>query len=52
MIQLTNGGLAATIHEKGAELQSLQLNGLEYIWQANAAYWAKHSPVLFPIILY
>src|SRR5882672_4235690 len=50
MIQLTNGGLAATIHEKGAELQSLQLNGLEYIWQANAAYWAKHSPVLFPIV--
>ena len=50
MIQLANGGLAATIHEKGAELQSLQLNGLEYIWQANAAYWAKHSPVLFPIV--
>lgn len=50
MIQLTNDNLAVTINEKGAELQSLQLNNLEYLWQANAAYWPKHSPVLFPIV--
>jgi len=50
MIQLTNGDLAVSIQEKGAELQSLQLNGLEYLWQANAAHWSKHSPVLFPIV--
>ena len=50
MIQLTSDSVAVTINEKGAELQSLQLNGLEYLWQANAAYWPKHSPVLFPIV--
>jgi galactose mutarotase-like enzyme len=50
MIQLTNGKLAVAINEKGAELQSIRLNDLEYLWQANAAHWAKHSPVLFPIV--
>ncbi|MDQ2863323.1 MAG: aldose 1-epimerase family protein, partial [Bacteroidota bacterium] len=50
MITLSNEYLTVTIHEKGAELQSLQLNGLEYLWQADAKYWSKHSPVLFPIV--
>jgi galactose mutarotase-like enzyme len=50
MIQLTNDKLSVTINEKGAELQSVQLNGIEYLWQADAAYWGKHSPVLFPIV--
>ncbi len=50
MIQVSNDKLAVTIHEKGAELQSVQLNGIEYLWQADAKYWGKHSPVLFPIV--
>jgi galactose mutarotase-like enzyme len=50
MIQISSDKLAVTINEKGAELQSIQLNGLEYLWQAGAAYWPKHSPVLFPIV--
>ncbi|HEY1869481.1 MAG TPA: aldose 1-epimerase family protein [Chitinophagaceae bacterium] len=50
MIQLTNEKLAVAINEKGAELQSIRLNDLEYLWQANAAHWAKHSPILFPIV--
>jgi len=50
MIQLKNKELAVNINEKGAELQSVQLNEVEYLWQANAAYWGKHAPVLFPII--
>ncbi len=50
MISLTNNRLSVTINEKGAELQSIQLDGLEYLWQANGAYWGKHSPVLFPIV--
>ncbi|MEO6327484.1 MAG: aldose 1-epimerase family protein, partial [Ginsengibacter sp.] len=32
-----------------AELQSLQYNGLEYLWQALAS-WPQHSPVLFPFV--
>lgn len=50
MIQITNKRLSATIDEKGAELQSIQLNGVEYLWQAHEKYWGKHSPVLFPIV--
>jgi len=50
MIQIKNDHLAVAISEKGAELQSIQLNALEYLWQADPNYWAKHSPVLFPII--
>ncbi|HEY5367504.1 MAG TPA: aldose 1-epimerase family protein [Hanamia sp.] len=50
MIQLSNKDLSIRINEKGAELQSINYYGLEYLWQADAKYWAKHSPVLFPIV--
>ncbi|MEO9021238.1 MAG: aldose 1-epimerase family protein [Ginsengibacter sp.] len=50
MIQIKNDHLVVTISEKGAELQSIQLNALEYLWQADSNYWGKHAPVLFPII--
>lgn len=50
MIQLQNDSLSVTISEKGAELQSIQANGIEYLWQADAAFWGKHSPVLFPVV--
>ncbi len=50
MIHLANDNLAVTINEKGAELTSIQFNKTEYLWQADAAYWSKHAPVLFPIV--
>lgn len=50
MIQIADNGLTASISEKGTELQSIRLNGVEYLWQADAAFWGKHSPVLFPIV--
>ncbi|MEO5908611.1 MAG: aldose 1-epimerase family protein [Ginsengibacter sp.] len=50
MIQLKNDHLVITINEKGAELQSVKLNNLEYLWQADRVYWGKHAPVLFPIV--
>jgi galactose mutarotase-like enzyme len=50
MVGINNDKLAVSINEKGAELQSIRLNGNEYLWQADAAYWGKHSPVLFPIV--
>src|SRR3982751_4797641 len=50
MIKLANNELSVTINEKGAELQSIQLNGVEYLWQASPQFWNKHSPVLFPIV--
>ncbi|MEO6906065.1 MAG: aldose 1-epimerase family protein [Ginsengibacter sp.] len=50
MIQIKNDHLVITINEKGAELQSVKLNNLEYLWQADRVYWGKHAPVLFPIV--
>lgn len=50
MINISNDKLSVKIAEKGAELQSLQYDGIEYIWQAAPEYWGKHSPVLFPIV--
>jgi len=47
---ISNGKLTAVIEDKGAELQSLTRNGIEYIWQADKAYWGKHAPVLFPFV--
>ncbi|MGN0243299.1 MAG: aldose 1-epimerase family protein [Lachnospiraceae bacterium] len=35
----------------GGELTSIKdKNGTEYLWQADAAYWAGQAPVLFPIV--
>ncbi len=42
----------ATFAAHGAELTSLVTlaDGLEYIWPANPAVWARHAPVLFPVV--
>lgn len=52
MIILENDTLKVIINPKGAELTSIfhKQKSLEYMWQADPAFWAKHSPVLFPIV--
>ncbi|MCX2573629.1 aldose 1-epimerase family protein [Pedobacter sandarakinus] len=52
MITLENTYLNVTLSSKGAELQRLysKESGLEYLWNADANFWGKHSPVLFPIV--
>lgn len=51
MATLSNKFLTAVISEAGAELQQLRhSNGIDYLWNADARYWAKHSPVLFPVV--
>ncbi len=49
---LKNEWITASIDSLGAELTSLRLNedGTEYLWQADAAHWGRHAPVLFPIV--
>ena len=49
---ISNSELSATINKKGAELISLKRNDShrEFIWEGNPSHWAKHSPVLFPIV--
>ena len=52
MYQLENDQLRISIDAKGAELKSVysKTANLEYMWDADPAYWAKTSPVLFPIV--
>jgi len=51
MVELKNEKISVVISEKGAELQSIKdANGKEYLWQADPKYWARHSPILFPIV--
>ena len=42
--------LTIEISEHGAELTSLRCGGREYLWYGDAAYWNRHSPVLFPVV--
>ncbi len=50
--QLSNEFLSISIASLGAELQSIfhKEHKLEYMWNANPAFWSKKSPVLFPIV--
>ena len=52
MITLETAHTKAQILQKGAELSSLwdKRSHTEYIWQADPAFWDRHSPVLFPIV--
>lgn len=49
--QLKNSFLKIKINHQGAELSSIQNNKEdEYLWQGDEKYWARHSPILFPIV--
>ena len=42
--------LTIAVSEHGAELTSLRCDGREYLWNGDATYWNRHSPVLFPVV--
>ncbi len=49
---IASSTMLVQIADKGAELQRIfhTTTGLEYLWNGNPTYWAKKSPVLFPIV--
>lgn len=49
---IDNGIIKAVIDIHGAELTSLMRSDSdnEYVWQADARYWGRHAPMLFPIV--
>lgn len=51
-IILENELISIKIKEVGAELASLFRKDIqsEFLWQADPKYWARHAPILFPII--
>lgn len=50
MYTLANEYMTVSINEKGAELASLTHDGKEYLWNADAKYWGRTAPVLFPFV--
>ena len=52
MPTLTSATARVEIAAHGAELTSFVVlaTGLEYMWQADPAVWARHAPVLFPTV--
>ena len=49
---IENEKLKIQVSDHGGELISIikKETGQEYIWNADAAYWGRHAPVLFPIV--
>ena len=47
MKTISNKQLTIQVSPHGAELCSIVANGKEYLWQADPAFWKRHSPVLF-----
>ena len=52
MITIENDQLNVQLKTKGAELDSLysKETNLEYLWNGDAKFWNKNSPILFPIV--
>jgi galactose mutarotase-like enzyme len=52
MYSIENDQLKIGVAAAGAELKSVfhKTHRLEYMWDANPAFWAKTSPVLFPVV--
>lgn len=49
LITIKNECAEAVISTFGAEIQSLAINGKEYIWDGDPNFWTGRAPVLFPI---
>ena len=47
---LKDQNTSVRIDTMGAELQSFNINGIEYMHQANPMYWNRTAPYLFPNI--
>ena len=49
---IENENLKVTVADHGAEVRSIirKSDNAEMMWQADAAYWARTSPVLFPLV--
>lgn len=52
MQEIKNKEFTIRINWHGAELANIISNttGREYLWQADPAFWNRHSPILFPFV--
>jgi galactose mutarotase-like enzyme len=50
LIDLAAGRARATIATRGGELHAWHAGGRDLLWNRDPAWWAKSSPILFPIV--
>ncbi|WP_167628051.1 aldose 1-epimerase family protein [Listeria valentina] len=52
MIKLENEALLVELTEQGAELTKIyhKKTELDYLWDADQAFWGRHAPILFPTV--
>ncbi|MDD5994149.1 MAG: aldose 1-epimerase family protein [Clostridiales bacterium] len=48
--QIKNHKMTLTVAEQGAEIRSVEVDGMERMWDANPAFWGRTAPILFPIV--
>lgn len=48
--QISNEDLTVAVSSRGAEIQSIVMDGTEYLWDGNPKYWPERSPILFPYV--
>ena len=48
--QIKNHKMTLTVAEHGAEIRSVEVDGMERMWDANPAFWGRTAPILFPIV--
>ena len=49
MVTLNVGNSVLSINEKGAEMKSFTVNGVEYLWKGDPDIWASSAPNIFPM---
>ena len=49
MITISNSEISVTVARRGAEIQSIQRGGVEYMWSKDPAFWASSAPIMFPM---
>ncbi len=49
-MKIANQYVSAAFNALGAEMTSLVKGNQEYLWQADAKYWGRQAPVLFPVV--
>lgn len=49
-VTIKSGSNSARIAQHGAELKSLVMDGREFMWSGDPAYWPNTAPVMFPMI--
>lgn len=50
-MQISNAALTLELSTRGGELRSIRtVDGAEWLWQGDPAFWGGRSPLLFPVV--